>query len=388
MNLLIITNLFPNPLEPLRSTFNEQQILALAGMMRIHVISPVSWLRKLRYRLSGTLGRLDSCTEWRGIEARYPTYYYLPRVMSWFRGFTMAGSILPACRYAVRHLAPHAILTTWAFPDGFAAVMLGRLFKLPVIIKVHGTDVEMLEHKGVRRRLTLWAFNRSARVISVSRYLRDKLLQHGVPSEKIVVVYNGVDDSIFAPRDAMAARGALKLAADRRVMVFVGNLKHDKGLLDLFTALTPDLCARHLVSVYVIGDGPLRGKLEALIRDRSLDSCVHLLGRRTPDEIAQWMNGADFLCLPSHHEGLPNVILEALSCGLPVLATRVGGIPEVVNAQNGMLVTPQRPDELGRAMETMLSRQWDRSAVRHSCPAASWNESAAALSREISACLG
>lgn len=300
----------------------------------------------------------------------------------------MALSILWRCIRSSRNLRPSAILATWAFPDGFAAVVIGRLTGVPVVIKVHGSDVESLGVKGLTRRTALWALIRARKVISVSSYLKEKLIEHGVDRDKVAVVYNGVDSELFSMRDQVASRIELGLDLDRKTILFVGNLKIDKGLFDLMEALTHEACRRLNPQLIIIGDGPLKHRLEQQIKARSLDDSVQMLGRKTPVEIAQWINAADCLCLPSHHEGVPNVILEALSCGVPVLATRVGGIPEVVNITNGVLINPQSPEELANGITSIFKCIWDRSAIRLTSPAKSWAESAATLEQEIMASIG
>jgi glycosyltransferase involved in cell wall biosynthesis len=383
MRLLVVTNLFPNPLEPLRSTFNERQIAALARTAPLSVVCPVSWRAKLAYRSAGTLARLRACREWNGIPVRYPTYYYVPGVMAWSRGWTMTASILGECLAAVRRDRPQAILATWAFPDGFAAVVVGRLTGLPVVIKVHGTDVENLTVGALRRRLSIWALARARRVVSVSRHLRDELVGHGIPADRVAIVHNGVDAETFQARDRSEARRELGTPLDARIVLFVGSLKVDKGVLDLFDPRVVEAAQVAGARIVIIGDGPLRRQCEREIAQRSLESRVALLGGQRPAQIAEWMNAADCLCLPSHHEGRPNVILEALCCGLPVLATGVGGIPEIVNEQNGILVGARRPGELARGITAFFARQWDRAAVRRTSPARSWAASAAALEKEI-----
>ncbi len=300
----------------------------------------------------------------------------------------MAASILWRCIRSTKNLQPSIILATWAFPDGFAAVVIGRLIGLPVVIKVHGSDVESLDLKGQLRRMSLWGLKRASKVISVSAYLKEKLIEHGVARDKVTVVYNGVDSELFCQQDRAALRIQLGMEISRKTILFVGNLKEDKGLFDLLDALTHEGCRGLNLKLIIIGDGPLRHRLEQLIKARSLDDIVQMLGRKMPIEIAKWMNAADCLCLPSHHEGVPNVILEALSCGVPILATQVGGIPEVVSMANGILVRPQHPEELANGISNIFSRVWDRSAIRLCCPTKSWAESAAALEQEIKGSIG
>lgn len=388
MSLVVVTNLFPNPREPQRSTFNERQLLALAQTEPVEVVCPVSWVQKIRFARRGELATIHACRSWRGIPVRYPTYVYMPRFLAWSRGVTMALSIAGACLASVRVVKPRAILATWAYPDGFAAVLVGRFLRLPVVIKVHGSDVESLREPGLRTSMALWGLRRAAHVVSVSRYLRDRLLGHGIAPSAISVVHNGVDAEVFQPRGKQAARGELGVEPGRRLVLYVGNLKADKGLLDLLHPDAIDACREARARVAIIGAGPLRPRLEREIRDRALAEDVLLLGSRPPAEIARWMNAADCLCLPSHHEGIPNVILEALSCGLPVLATRVGGIPEVVGEGAGLLVEAMRPGALATGLRSVLAREWDRAAVRASNPAGGWAQSAASLKAAIDASVG
>lgn len=376
MTLLVVTNLFPNPVEPQRSTFNERQLLALAQLEPTEVIAPVDWVRKLAFLRRGRLGELRRCRDWRGLPVRFPTYWYVPRFLAWTRGFTLALSLLPAMLASGR---PRAILATWAYPDGFAALLLGRLLRVPVTIKVHGSDVEALDDGGWHAGLSRWGLARADAVVSVSRYLRERLLAHGVDAARITVVANGVDADGFRPADRGVARRELGLGDEGRVVLYVGNLKADKGLPELVDPRVVAACREGGARIAIVGDGPYRAAIERRIREDGLEDSISLLGRLPPERIACWMNAADCLCLPSHHEGIPNVILEALSCGLPVVATRVGGIPEVLGPAGGLLVEPRDPDSLAEGIRRALGARWDRDAVRASCPAGDWNASAAAL---------
>lgn len=383
MGVLAVTNLFPNPLEPQRSTFNERQLLALGERLRLHVLAPVSWILKLRHRLSGRHALLRDCRDWRGVPASYPTYWYVPRLLAGWRGHMMHASIGAAIRRIARQTRPRAILATWAFPDGYAAVKAGRALGLPVFVKVHGTDVERLALPDLQARLAIAGLQGARGVVSVSLYLRDRLVAAGIAPERIHVVYNGIDAGTFHPRDRAAMRAELGLPESGRLLLYVGSLKPDKGVRELLDPQVQEGLRAQGATLAIAGAGELRGELERAIASRGLQDRVRLLGPQRPAEVARWMNAADALCLPSHHEGIPNVILEALACGLPVLATRVGGIPEVVDERNGILVPMQDPAALAGGVTAMFSRHWDRAAVAASCPARSWADSAAALEAVI-----
>jgi len=337
----------------------------------------------LAFARRGQLGELRACREWGGVPVRYPAYFYVPRVLASTRGFTMAASLLPAVAAFARQHRPRAILATWGYPDGFAAVLLGRMLGLPVTIKVHGSDVESLDEGGAKTALALWGFRHAARVVSVSRYLKDRLVAHGVDAAKIAVVTNGVDAGLFQMADRSEARRELGLDEASRLLLYVGNLKADKGLLELVDPVMIEACREAGATIAIVGGGPLRERLERGIGARGLADVVRLLGRLPPARIARWMNATDGLCLPSHHEGIPNVILEALSCGVPVLATRVGGIPEVVSPAGGVLVEAKSAPALAEGLRRLFGVHWNRDAVRASSTAGSWPESAALLQTVI-----
>lgn len=383
MRLVVVTNLFPNPMEPQYSTFNEQQIVALGARVPVSVVCPVGWVRKLNFLRKGRASRLRQCREWRGIPVRYPTYFYVPRILGWTRGVSMAFSITRAFARARSTMSANAVLATWAFPDGFAALLLGRLTRLPVIIKVHGSDVEALQVPGLQRRIALWALRQAEGVVSVSKYLKDALMRQGVLEGKIHVIYNGIDREKFRVLDRDTARAKLGLDPKRRLVLFVGSLKHDKGVRELIHPMVMETCRRGDAVIGIAGSGPLRGEIEQQIASRRLQDRVLLLGSIPPVSVAQWMNAADCLCLPSHHEGLPNVIMEALACGTPVVATRVGGVPEILDDRSGRLVEPQLPGPLAEAISQVLRCQWDREEIARLCPAGGWSENATALEHAI-----
>ena len=383
MEILLITTLYPNPLDPRRCTYNEFQFRALGEKTSLAIVCPVAWTQRLAYRFQRRLAALDSCRTWDGIPVRYPTYYFVPKILESIRGLTMTLSILGTCRRVLRGHSPKAIVGTFAFPDGFAAVAIGRLTGLPAVIKVVGTDVDSLDQRGLRRSMSLWGLRRARRIVSVSPYLKDKLVEHGIEPAKVAVVYNGVDADVFGVRDPAVARRELGLAPHGKIVLYVGRLHRDKGLAELVSPESLAACARVGARIVIIGEGPDRPYLEQQILDRSLQDRVHLAGQMAPPRIATWMAAADCLCLPSYHEGQPNVILEALACGLPVVATRVGGIPEVVNERTGVLVAVHDAGDLARGLEETLLRDWDRNQVHRSSPTMSWAESAAAFKETV-----
>ncbi|MDP6435905.1 MAG: glycosyltransferase [Gammaproteobacteria bacterium] len=383
MRILAFSNLYPNSCEPLRARFNHLQFAALNDLagVDVTVISPIELARRVQYTGSGKGWGPRGSHRWEELEVRYPTAWLIPKILRFLNGFLMAISVLPAW-LRQRHNPPDVVFSTWAFPDGYAAVMLGRLFGLPVYVKVHGTDVaQLVGRRTIRRTLTVRALTRATGVITVSNYLRDRLIYCGVPAEQIHTVYNGIDRQKFRPQDQDDCRRRLGLQHSGAVGLFVGNLVGVKGLDDLLDALTPALCSKFNLAFYIIGAGPLEGKLRERVREAGMESAIHFVGQVEHTALADWMNAADFLCLPSHHEGLPNVLLESLACGLPVVATAVGGVPEIIDDSNGRLTLPGDPLALTTAMASVLERKPAGTANSSTVNAGGWSDNAATLGR-------
>ncbi|HJP03552.1 MAG: glycosyl transferase [Chromatiales bacterium] len=381
MHILAFSNLYPNTCEPLRARFNHLQFAALNNLagVDVTVISPIELARRLQYTSSGKGWGPRGGHEWEGLRVRYPTAWLIPKILRFLNGFLLAISVLPAWARQWRN-PPDVVYSTWAFPDGYAAVMLARFFGVPVYVKVHGTDVaQLLGSRTLRRALTVRALSRATGVIAVSNYLRNQLIHCGVPAERIRTVYNGIDRQSFCPREQGECRRRLGLQHAGAIGLFVGNLVRVKGLDDLLDALTPELCSKHDLVFYVIGAGPLEGKLRERVRAAGMESAIQFAGQVEHTVLADWMNAADFLCLPSHHEGLPNVVLEGLACGLPVVATAVGGIPEIIDDSNGRLTPPGDPRALTAAIASVLEHKPAGPAVESTVNATGWGDNAEAL---------
>ena len=272
---------------------------------------------------------------------------------------------------------PDAILAFRAYPEGYAAVLCGRRLRLPVIISVRGSDLKMAPSVGPVRAKTEFALRQASAVLAVSQDLCNMALKLGASADRVHVVRNGIHRQVFRPLGKTASRTTLQFPSDARMVLFVGNLLPVKGVTRLVDALAilhrRGAGGLHLV---LIGDGNLEPQLRRQATRAKLDEVVHFLGQRSPEEVARWMSAADLLCLPSESEGLPNVILEALSCGCPVVGTTVGGIPELVVPGCGLLVPPGDTAALAQAIQEGLDTSWDSSAIARQ-PIDSWARVAA-----------
>jgi glycosyltransferase involved in cell wall biosynthesis len=255
------------------------------------------------------------------------------------------------------------------YPDGVAAVLLGRSLGRPVVITARGTDVNLITEYGVPRRLIRWAAAQAAGLVTVSEALRGRLVELGVPGSRIRVLRNGVDLDLFAPRDRAAARRELGLAPTGSVVASVGALIPLKGhdLVIRAAAAIPEL------RLVIVGEGPEAIALQRLAEQLGSRERVRFIGPMPQERLARVYNAADALVLASSREGLPNVVLEALACGTPVVASAVGGMPEVVSTGiAGRLLRERTPEAIAAALRDLLADPPAHAAVRAYAERFSW----------------
>jgi teichuronic acid biosynthesis glycosyltransferase TuaC len=382
MRVVVLTRLFPNALEPLWSPFNRQQFAALGRLCDVDVLGVIPWFpgaRALRrVSAAGRLVDVPARETIDGLTIHHPRYLLLPKLPA-ASAALYAASLLPA---AWRRRGADVLLGAWAYPDGAATVMLGELLGLPTVIKVHGSDLNVVgKLPSVRAHLRA-LLPRATRLVAVSRPLADELAALGSPRERIAVVPNGVDATLFHPRDRAAARAALGLPRDGRLVVYVGRLVREKGLVELLNAFA-QLAPRHPdLSLALVGDGAARAELQSLAE--RIGTRVLLAGARPIDEIPSWLAACDLFTLPSWNEGTPNVLLEALACGRRAVTSDVGGIPDVMTSPSlGEMVKPMDADALAAAIARQAYADYSPDDVAALGARGGWAESAARLHRVL-----
>jgi len=200
----------------------------------------------------------------------------------------------------------------------------------------------------------------------------------GAPPEKTRAIVNGCDLSVFRVRDRHDARQKLRVDPASESIVYIGRMDVRKGLRELVQAAVALHPQRPKLRVYLVGEGPDRPLIESAIKSANAASYIHAMPACAFDDVPVWMAAADLVTLPSYMEGCPNVVLEALACGRPVVATRVGGIPEIMNDECGRLVPPRNPVELAQALASVLDTTWDAKPISAS-HGRSWTTVAAEL---------
>lgn len=384
MRVLAITKIFPNSAEPLSAPFNRQQFAALSKLCQLEVLATIPWFPGAgllaRWSSAGKVAQLPARETIEGMEVRHPRTLFVPRTAHVTWGPLYAASLAPLyLRYRGK---VDVVLGSWAYPDGFAAVAFAEALGVPAVVKLHGSDINVIAQMPGPKRLLSWILPRASRVVAVSAELGRKVAELGVPAERIALVGNGIDGEKFRVRPRAEAQARCKLTGGAPTIVYVGNLKEEKGVLDLADAFLELRKTQPHARLVLVGGGAMRGALEQKLA--GVGAQAVLAGPQPLEDIPHWMAAADVVALASWNEGTPNVLLEALACGRRVVATRVGGVPDVVTKPlQGELVEARHVAALAAALGRALTTPYDPAEVAASRSGASWGASAAALHRVL-----
>jgi teichuronic acid biosynthesis glycosyltransferase TuaC len=363
--IAVVTPLFPIREEPYRGNAIYQTVVHLQRHADIEVICPVAVYPPLlvpRYRYY----RVDHSYRPAGVRTVYVEYPAIPVLSRAVNGAVCAHRIAPY----LERLNPDLILNYWLYPEGYSSVRVARRLGKPVIVASRGSDLRRIRDSITRRfvRLTL---NRADFVLTVSQELRTRVIQMGVPPHRTRSIPNGCRHTVFHYAEPAPVRKQLGIGPGEKIILFVGWLTPGKGLPELLLAFRELAAEDPRVRLVCVGEGNYLSKIHEFMQSASLENRILLPGRCHSEQVAAWMTAADVFCLPSHSEGCPNVVVESVACGCPVVATQIGGIPELISEQCGILVPPQNPSLLAAALRTALSASWDRRSIAN-LSARSW----------------
>lgn len=372
---LTLTTLYPNRDQPYHGLFVEQRLLRLVatGRLASEVVAPVPWVPTggtllRRYR---TLAGVPSAEERSGLRITHPRFPVVPKIGMRWAPRLMALGIGRHVRGVFRANRCELLDAHYFYPDGVAAALLRRSLRCPLVITARGSDINLIAQFAAPRRQILWAAKEAAVIIAVSEALRNRMIDLGIPGEKVVVLRNGVDLEQFRP---MPGAGTESRRDTGLRLLTVANLVPGKGHDVAIAALAhvPD------ASLTLAGDGPLRADLERLAARLGVERRVRFLGAVAPPALVEHYNEADATVLVSAREGMPNVVLESLACGTPVVASAVGGVPEVLTSPvAGVLLEHRTPESLAEAVRELAAARRPRSAVRAFAAGLGWERTIA-----------
>lgn len=374
LRVLTFSSLFPSAARPRHGIFVETRLrhLLREGRIDARVIAPVPWF-PLRLPVFGNYARMSATprSDLRadGLRVSYPRYFMLPKVGVALQPRAMAWAGASALQpWLEEGWRPDLIDAHYFYPDGVAAAHLADRLGLPFVITARGTDVNVIARLPGPGRRVLWAARRAAAVVAVSSRLAQALVDLGVEASKVVVLRNGVDTDVFFPRERAAARAALGLRR-RVVLLCVGNLVPEKGFdlaIDLLSSVED-------AELLIVGEGPQRSVLAERARSQGVSDRVHFAGSMPQARLAEVYSAADALLLCSTREGWPNVVLESLACGTPVVAADVGAVAEMLTEPAVGRIVPARDwRDFRAALLDMLRQPADRNAIVRHAAAFDW----------------
>jgi len=352
MKLLLVTSVFPSPLQPNRGAFNREMVRAIAGHHQVKTIAPVAWPLVFRARRDGRAW--DTARIVDHAEVRHPTYFYTPKVLRDWYGAFFWWSIRRTVADLLQGFAPDVVIGYWSHPDGMSAVRIARQLGVPAVVMVGGTDILMLGQRRSRRRAIRRVLDDADAVVAVSQDLKRALRAWGVPTSKVHVVYRGIDAQRFNPGDRTAARRCVGIEPGTRAVLWVGHMTPVKGL-DVLVDACAAAVQRLDLHLYLVGHGSTASELQRRCTRLGIAERVTFAGYVTHADLPDWYRAADLIVLPSRSEGVPNVLLESIACGTPFVASRVGGIPEVADPMVDRLVPPDDRDALADAIVRSLT---------------------------------
>lgn len=361
--ILFLSGLYSTPRLPGRGVPNARIVRAMRAHAEVRVIAPVPWYPRLVGRLSSRLRPLVELPREEpdddGVPVSHPRRLH-PAGFPSLQAALYVVSLLRPLRAEVSRFRPEVLLSAWAYPDGTAAVALGRMLGLPTVVRVMGSDIYDFARRPRRRGQIRWALRRAHRVIAVSRGLGDEMESMGVERDRVEIVPTGVDVRVFRPHDREEARRTHGLPPSPVILV-PSRLSPEKGVSVFIDALAR---IDERITALVAGDGPQEAHLRARASQAGVLGRVRFLGFKGAETMARLYSAADLVCLPSLREGWPNALMESFACGCPVVASAVGGVPDILALTgSGVLAPPGDADGLARALREALGRTWDRSAT-------------------------
>jgi glycosyltransferase involved in cell wall biosynthesis len=378
---LLFSTLYPSSARPIHGIFVETRLRELlkSGEVETQVVAPVPWFPFSGERW-GEYGRFAATPRFEqrnGVDVHHPRYFLPPKIGMNIAPHTLARGALPTIRTLMRDGFDFDLIDAhYYYPDGVAAGFLAKWLGKPFVVTARGTDLSQIPQFAYPRRLILDTAARASASIGVCAALMDSLAELGADRQRLHVMRNGVDLERFQPVDRFEARRHLGLPVDRRILLSVGLLIERKGhhiAIEALKQLPEDIL------LVIAGSGPERERLQNLARECGVAARVRFAGQVPNDQLKWWYSAADALVLCSSREGWANVLLEAMACGTPAIATDIWGTPEVIQRREaGRLMAARTPQALVDACRNLFDDYPARAAVRQYAEGFGWDATTAA----------
>lgn len=368
----MLTTAFPSSVAPTYGVFVKERVRAIASLpgYEIKIVAPIPYFPPIRLADRWyTWSQFPRQETIDGLSVYHPRYPMVPRFGHRFQPRLMQGTVNRLVRQLATDFDFDLIDAHYVYPSGVLAARLAAATGKPFVVTGRGEDMCRFPHVPALRRQIEFSVSRASHCIAVSGEIAAAFEECGAAADNVTVIGNGVDCQRFFPRDRHTLRKRIGLPVSAKLVVSVGDLFENKGfhlLIDAVGALR-----HHGVDIHarIVGGSPRNGVdyrpvLEQRINSLGLGGFVELVGRRPHDELVDWYNAADVFGLFSAREGSPNVLMEALACGVPAVATNVGGIPDVLqDPRLGLLAEERTVESIANRLAEALDRNWDRNMI-------------------------
>lgn len=355
--ILFFSNLFPLPWEETRGQFNLQQTAFMEESAEISYLIPIpifTWLKQVILKRQTYLKK-NYCL--------FP-FFYIPKIGRSFHPLFMLLSVIVSVKPLFWFAKHKYVLASWAYPEGVTAAILKKIFGFQLTIDCLGSDVNVHSLCPKRKKQLSYAFNQATTVTTKSNALAKQVLKIA-SNANVTTIYNGVDFARFSVAE--------KPNGNTLKLLFIGNLIKTKGVCELLVAAKKLLNDQTDFELSIIGKGPEAANLATYITENKLTASVKLIGGVPHEQLNQWFAQSHALILPSYREGVPNVIMESLATGTPVIATKVGGIPEVIhNGINGVLLDDYLPVSIHQGIKEFMGDTWSSENIFKSVENYTW----------------
>lgn len=384
MKILVLSHMYPSRFNEVSGIFVHQQVKELREQgCEVKVISPVPWtpfpINKLKAKWKA-YSKIPNYEEREKILVNYPRYLAFPKSYLFeYSGYSMYWSIKNILRKIYKHFSFNLIHAHTLLPDGFAGTLLKKRIGVPLIVTIHGSDLLIYPYQNKRTLFySLNVLKKASKIITVSSHLKNKCCnEFNAPEEKIKVIPSGYNNRIFNFKLTDFNKRKIN---NRFIILFVGHIIRAKGIFDLLNAIEIirklDQNIYKRISWVIVGQGTDMMEFKKRLTAFNINNDVKVVGEVPHEKISKYMENADFIILPSWSEGLPATLVEAMGCGLPIIATEVGGIPELINKDIGILVEPKNPEELAKGIIKAISKDWNRKFISEYAKRYTWKKNA------------
>lgn len=377
--ILALSHLFPNAKKPVFGIFVYYRLRAIQKYCDVRVIAPIKRYPFSRKVVSKNSDAWPNAQDTNHLITFYPGFTVIPRIFKWFDSISYWRAIRPIVKKLLNEKFDFNIIDVhWSYPDILAAYILAKQRNCPFIVTIRGKKALYAGRFSIRRWLLNSLLKKANAIIALSSELKSMLKEIGIPDEKIHVILNGIDTSVFRHIDRAEARKALNIPEKGVFIISVGSLIKGKGHHELIKIM-PELIRKHNATLYIIGSAGPAGNYEAPLKElarKTAPEKIHFIEEITHQQLCYWYNAADLFCLATKSEGCPNVVLESLACGTPVVVTDVGAVKDfIIDGENGF-VSPDSDQMESKIDAALLNVRWNRNNIANGMKEKNWDSCA------------